>query len=725
MSLSPRRMLGAVVAATLLAGLAQVPVIASPEASTAGAVPRIDADTGLDDLDLRGRLLPTAAQTSAASSLGGLVRWNRFGTPASISKPEGNLGAASSSNAVTAAGAWLGSHADLFGRRLPRSAGSTWSAASPGRQRRPRGAPPPGLRRPLTRDRRHGDRRCRRRRDPVRLLLARPLDGDLGAGRDALGDRRLAEGGRRRRPGGEQHHDLRGHDQAGLDPVQGRRLRPGPAVPGRDRLALADGSVRPVFEANVVDAQGGSATAYTSLVDAVTGKVLVRHNQDAPANDLVPVPGHRHRHRLRAQAPVRGQGRQQQVHRRHRGRGREHQRHRGQDLRPGRRPADLQRHRAPAPRWRRTAPTRSLRASTRCRSARSRTRPCRSPRRRLRRLRGHLRPGRHHRRRRGAYPPKWDYFLANPTLDYSPTTAPTNRVTGCWVTSNQGTRVPGCDTPPGALENFAARAPWDVDVRTGLPTFTTVGNAANTHEAWVSPLTPGGTAQAPVSPTRAYDDAFTDAWNNSKCDPTQLHPGGNDINAVVTNLFVAHNRMHDWSYCARLHREELQPAEQQLRQRRPEPRERPGAGQRPGRRRLRWCTVRPGSRQRQPDRAAGRCPGHHQPVPLPADRRCVLLALRRRRARHERRRPRVHPRDQQPHDRRPRPGDHLRAGRCDGRVLGRPGRGGVHVRQRLLDGREPVGGRAVRDRQQHHRHPRLRDQRQPAELLRLRLRLHR
>ena len=110
MSHSPRRMLGAVVAATLLAGLAQVPVIASPDASTAGAVPRVlgDADASLDDLDLRGRLLPTAAQTSAASSLGGLVRWNRFGTPASISRPEGNLGTASSSNAVTAARAWLG-----------------------------------------------------------------------------------------------------------------------------------------------------------------------------------------------------------------------------------------------------------------------------------------------------------------------------------------------------------------------------------------------------------------------------------------------------------------------------------------------------------------------------------------------------------------------------------------------------------------------------------------
>ena len=77
---------------------------------------------------------------------------------------------------------------------------------------------------------------------------------------------------------------------------------------------------------------------------------------------------------------------------------------------------------------------------------------------------------------------------------------------------------------------------------------TTLGNNANTHEAWASPLTPGGTAQAPVSPTREYTAEFTDAWNNSGCDPTQLVPGGNDIDPVVTNLFVAHNRMHDYSY---------------------------------------------------------------------------------------------------------------------------------------------------------------------------------
>ena len=510
-------------------------VIASPQASTAGsrAACLEDADAGLDDLDLRGRLLPTAAQTSAASSLGGLVRWNRFGTPASISKPEAT---------------WAGL-VEQRGHRGARLAGlpcrpvrpdprpdrqsRPGQQPAPGRQRRPRGALPPGLRRPLPRDRQHGDRRCRRRRDPVRLLLARPLDGDLGAGRDALGDRRLAEGGRRRRPGGEQHQDLARSRPGWAGPGSRSPASPRTSCPGcarsRWRTAPCARSSRPTSSTP----QGGSATAYTSLVDAVTGKVLVRHNQVDHANDVVPVPGHRHRHRLRAQAPVRGQGRQQQVHRRHRGRGRHHQRHRGQDLRPRRRPARPPATPRPAPRWRRTAPTRSRRASTRCRSARSRTRPCRSPRRATtpppsspptRAPPPAAAPCRTRRSGTTSWPTRRSTTRRPPT--------PTNRVTGCWVTSNQGTRVPGCDTPPGALENFAARAPWDVDVRTGLPTFTTVGNAANTHEAWVSPLTPGGTAQAPVSPTRAYDDAFTDAWNNSKCDPTQLHPGGNDINAV-------------------------------------------------------------------------------------------------------------------------------------------------------------------------------------------------
>src|SRR5205085_11779988 len=98
-----------------------------------------------------------------------------------------------------------------------------------------------------------------------------------------------------------------------------------------------------------------------------------------------------------------------------------------------------------------------------------------------------------------------------------------------------------------AVKNIASRAPWDFDVQANAPTFTTRGNNANTAEAWESPLTPGG-AQRPVHPDRSYIDAFTNAWQAGGCNPASLTPGGNDINAAVTNLFVGHNRMHDFAY---------------------------------------------------------------------------------------------------------------------------------------------------------------------------------
>jgi len=119
---------------------------------------------------------------------------------------------------------------------------------------------------------------------------------------------------------------------------------------------------------------------------------------------------------------------------------------------------------------------------------------------------------------------------------------PTNSVIGCWF---QGA---GCTLSTGPFVNVSAAGPWDTAPSTGQPTLTTDGNNATTHEAWGSPLTPGGFAQAPVEPKRKYTEQFTDAWNDSKCDPSNLHPGGNDINPVVTNLFVSHNRMHDYAY---------------------------------------------------------------------------------------------------------------------------------------------------------------------------------
>ncbi len=146
------------------------------------------------------------------------------------------------------------------------------------------------------------------------------------------------------------------------------------------------------------------------------------------------------------------------------------------------------------------------------------------------------------------YPPKWSYFH-----NFPPTYASTDtRSTDCWVnqTGYPKATVPGCEASE-QLQNLAARAPWDVDPRTSQPTFTTVGNAASTAQAWGSPLTPAEMAR-PVSPTREYTKANfprVDQWQQSKCSPTNFGtPQRNDIDASVINLFSGHNRFHDWSY---------------------------------------------------------------------------------------------------------------------------------------------------------------------------------
>ena len=141
-------------------------------------------------------------------------------------------------------------------------------------------------------------------------------------------------------------------------------------------------------------------------------------------------------------------------------------------------------------------------------------------------------------------------------------------------------RHPGC-SPGEAHQNIAAFGPWDQ--LNGVPTLTTIGNNANTHEAWANPLTPGGTEQAPDSPTRDYTDRRSPTpGTTARCDPTNLVPGGNDINAVVTNLFRRPQPDPRLLLLPRLHRAELQPPARQRRPRRPGRRRR--GRQRPGRR---------------------------------------------------------------------------------------------------------------------------------------------
>ena len=151
------------------------------------------------------------------------------------------------------------------------------------------------------------------------------------------------------------------------------------------------------------------------------------------------------------------------------------------------------------------------------------------------------------------YPPKWKYFTANPLLTYASTDV---RRTGCWEAVVLGVPVPGCDV---SELNTASRAPWDYIFRSGTFTSTTRGNNAQTAESWGSPLTPS-TPYAPTNAMREYIFPWKNEWKTrgatgKGCDPTILvHTGGvggntdADIDAAIVQLFVTHNRMHDWSY---------------------------------------------------------------------------------------------------------------------------------------------------------------------------------
>ena len=158
------------------------------------------------------------------------------------------------------------------------------------------------------------------------------------------------------------------------------------------------------------------------------------------------------------------------------------------------------------------------------------------------------------------YPPMWKVFPAYPLIgnETFPWNFPSDdiRELWCWE-STEGfppRPVTGPDGEPcdREVQNLASRLPWDVDGRTQQPTFTTDGNNASSAEAWFSPLTPGG-AQRPASLRREYVYPWQNAWhvnggNPPGCSQSNFTPGGNDIDAAVTNLFVMHNRMHDWAY---------------------------------------------------------------------------------------------------------------------------------------------------------------------------------
>jgi extracellular elastinolytic metalloproteinase len=538
----------ALVATTLATGAAQLPALASTSAPLLSA-PTVatpgDAVRALTDIDTTGTALPTAAQKLAATALGATVRWNEFGTPASLFSPGGDLGQATSTNPVTAARSWLTSHravlglstSQLAGLRLVNNQKLAQSQAHAVLFQQTFGGLAPANGSLVTVG--VANRRIayvsssltRTTQRPVAATLT-PLQGWVKA---------AASVGR-------------AVDLAGLSSVTdalgwSRFSVPGFAQQQQARiraLGFADGSVRPVVQANVVDVQGGQALGYTVLVDAVTGKVLWRHNVVDNEGDIVTAnkafsfsgavtatecgPKHpftigdanAHSIVVTAGEAVTSNditlklfdGLGNELSSADTGTSPEVLQYTAALIPPGVYAVQVCPFKDPTVPF--TEPgdyAGTILISDQAIGTGGAALPL----------------------------PRWRYFLANPTLDWSAATAPHNSVVGCWKQAS------GC-TAPTALANLAAAGPWDTNVATGLPTFTTWGNAAITHEAWANPLAPGGAAQAPYSLTRTYTTAFTDAWNNSKCDPTNLVPTGNDIDAAVGNLFVSHNRMHDWAY---------------------------------------------------------------------------------------------------------------------------------------------------------------------------------
>jgi extracellular elastinolytic metalloproteinase len=100
------------------------------------------------------------------------------------------------------------------------------------------------------------------------------------------------------------------------------------------------------------------------------------------------------------------------------------------------------------------------------------------------------------------------------------------------------------------VANTASRTPWDA-LSIGLPTFTTHGNNASTAVSNVNFVAPDTVAIRPVALDRQYNFDWTNSWYESGCNPLSfVDPRANlaDFEAATVNLFVQHNRVHDWAY---------------------------------------------------------------------------------------------------------------------------------------------------------------------------------
>ncbi|MCM0621902.1 M36 family metallopeptidase [Nocardioides bruguierae] len=557
----------ALLTVALAPGLTQLPALAADDASPTSVAGRdalndtigtiADPVAGLTDLDLRGSVLPSAAQKRAAraldAGLGGVsLRWNDYGTPSSVLAQDGVLAPATSANPVRAARTWLQQNAALFGLTATQMGAlqlvnDQELASYPDAD----GAPTADAGHAVLFRQRFGGLPAA----SGSMVTVGVADGSIVYASSSLARTAASPRAAALTPlqaWAEAAANVGRTVSAGdlssvVSAVDGGRLSwtrltvPGFAQEQQVRLrslALADGRVRPVYVVNVVDVAGGASLAYTLHVDAVTGKVWTRQNQ--VENDQVSDVfsgtftatecGPKHAFELTDDntrsinavglaLPVDditvkffGPG-DELLYTGDLLTSPEVATFASDDLPAGVYSAQV----CPYDDASAVIGTYSMIVATSDTAAPSV---------------GDL-----------GFDPSWAYWTANPDMASTEVgVTPENEVVGCWVATEL------CNTPTGPFENLASPIGWDTLNAGAASSLTTIGNNANTHEAWVSPLTPGGLLQAPVSPTRDYTPEFTDAWNESQCDPTNLVPGGNDIEASVANLFVSHNRMHDYSY---------------------------------------------------------------------------------------------------------------------------------------------------------------------------------
>ena len=213
----------------------------------------------------------------------------------------------------------------------------------------------------------------------------------------------------------------------------------------------------------------------------------------------------------------------------------------------------------------------------------------------------------------------------------------------CWTAG-----APGCDRRSAPTRR---RRAWDVDAAHGAPTFTTRATTRTATEKWHTTTLRSRARTTPTSRHRDYAYPWTNQWFEEECNPTHVHVAAAQRHRRGDSEPVREAQPHARLVVqARLHRDHWNLQEVNFGRGGGE--QRPRARQRPGRRHRRRPAGLRVARQRQPDHAAGRHGAGHQHVPLAADRRRVLRALRRRRLRHVGDRPRVQPRDLQPDGRR-------------------------------------------------------------------------